>query len=668
MIDSTGLRRAARLLAALFVAVPLAAAAGEARAAGEAASDWATTEHSEVRLIAAQSAVSDGAAVQLGLEFRLQPGWKIYWRSPGDAGLPPDADWSGSGNLASAEIQWPAPSRFSALGFETWGYEAEVVLPVTATPAAAGETMALKAAVNYLTCKEICIPYFADLSLDLPAGPPQATRHAYAIEKSLAQVPVGPAVAGVSVESVDLVADGAAPYLAVAARTQYAGFIAPDVIVEGSRQYQFDRPEVTISDGGRAASFRLPVVTLEDDAAPLVGQPVTLTLLDNDLAVEVLRTVAAGVAPPLLTGELLTILGFALLGGLILNLMPCVLPVLSLKLLSFVGHAGGPAAPVRRGFLAAAAGILFSFAVLAGAVVAVKAAGMSVGWGWQFQQPAFLVFMILVLLLFSANLFGMFEIRMPAWVSGLATATAGAPGGQVADEDGDHGHESGLAGHFLTGALATLLATPCSAPFLGTAVGFALARGPVEIFAVFLVLGLGLAIPYLLVAAAPVLATRLPKPGRWMVALRRVLAVALLATAVWLGSVLATQVSGTTTAAATDDAWQPFDRGRIAELVASGATVLVDVTADWCLTCQVNKAAVLDQGAVRAALESGDVVAMRADWTKPSDEISRYLAAFGRYGIPFNAVYGPGAPAGIALPELLTSGAVLDAFAKAGNK
>jgi suppressor for copper-sensitivity B len=325
-----------------------------------------------------------------------------------------------------------------------------------------------------------------------------------------------------------------------------------------------------------------------------------------------------------------------------------------------------------------------------------------VGWGIQFQQPLFLLGMVALLTLFAANLWGLFEIPLPGALSNL----------------GGRGAGGSLAGSFLTGAFATLLATPCSAPFLGTAVGFALAGRATDTLAIFLSLGLGMALPYLAVAAWPRVATRLPRPGAWMVVLRRVMGLALAGTALWLLTVLAAQrgletaalvggamvlvvgllavarvIAGTGKAVAgivalmvigsgvlvaqpdaaisgkatTEAHWRPWSTEETAKLVAEGKTVLVDVTADWCVTCLVNKAAVLDRGAVAELLGGGDVVALRADWTRPDPAIAAYLASFGRYGIPFNAVYGPKAPQGIALPELLTEGAVLNAVAAAGD-
>jgi suppressor for copper-sensitivity B len=312
---------------------------------------------------------------------------------------------------------------------------------------------------------------------------------------------------------------------------------------------------------------------------------------------------------------------------------------------------------------------------------------------------------MLLLTLFAANLWGWFEIPVPAVVGRLAGI----------------GSHTTLLGQFGIGVFATLLATPCSAPFVGTAVAFALAHGPREIFAIFLALGLGFAAPYLLVAALPAIAQLLPRPGRWMTVLRRILGLLLAGTAVWLLTILAgtlgaaavwvvvglllaitvalwavhrlpvalrpaspiavialalaafvipTQIATSRPAPAANDPagfWKPFDEAAIARLVVQGKTVFVDVTADWCVTCIVNKRLVVDSTAVNAKLAGPEVVAMQADWTQPNDGIARFLAANNRYGIPFNAVYGPGAPDGIVLPELLSERAVLDALAKAAG-
>jgi suppressor for copper-sensitivity B len=673
--------------------------AWSAEALARAASPWARTDQTAVRLVSATQGVGAAETLMLGLHFQLQPGWKIYWRSPGDAGFPPHPVWTGSENLGRAVLSWPAPERFSILGFETRGYKEEVVIPITVTPAQPGQPVKLRALVDYLTCDDICIPYKATLALDLPAGEAGPSAYFQLINRFAVTVPGKDGSHGVKITSASVAGAGKTTVLRVAAST-LTRFQDPDVFVEGAPTLGFAKPKMRLGDGGRTAILEIPVAGAKGPGGGLEGKPLTLTLVDGTRSGERALTVtwAAGQA----AGEtsLAWFLVLALLGGLILNLMPCVLPVLSIKLLHVVGHGGADPREVRVGFVATAAGILFSFLVLAGALIALKAAGGTVGWGIQFQHPWFLISMIVVVTLFASNLWGFFEVRLPQRAGNL---------GNLSDRVG------GLGGHFLTGAFATILATPCSAPFLGTAVSFALARGPAEILAVFAVLGIGLSLPYLLVAAVPTLATRLPRPGRWMVVLRRVLGFALAGTALWLLSVLSVQLGwggaglvgllmavmvgllfkGSRLLAGAGarvgvlavlavlallvplgigdvgkpdkiggGLWKPFDEAAIPGHIAQGHTVFVDVTADWCITCQVNKAIVIGDEAVRARLDGEGVFAMQADWTRPDPDIAGYLAKHGRYGIPFNAVFGPGAPEGIMLPELLTPRAVLDALSR----
>ena len=691
-----------------LVIVLLAAGAGPATAR-EGASAWASNDHAAVRLVSAAGGLGAEGAVRLGLEFRLRPGWKIYWRSPGDAGIPPRVDWRGSDNLAAAEMRWPLPERYTIFGLTTLVYGDTVILPIEARAADRGRALALRAAVSYLVCEKICVPYDAALRLDLPPGAGTATAHAERIAAFAERVPRriegDLAEAPMAVVGATLVRGREGLALEVLARARDR-FEAPDVLVEGPAGLRFGRPEVELAADRRSALFRLPATVAGQDGIPPRNPGLTVTLADHGAAVEQTVTAETRAAGGAAAG-LLTILGIALLGGFILNFMPCVLPVLSLKIVSAVGQGASEARTVRRGFLATSAGILCSFLVLAGLALALKGAGAAVGWGIQFQEPAFLAAMTVVVVLFAANLFGFFAIPMPGFVGTLAAG------------DGTRG--GGLAGAFATGAFATLLATPCSAPFLGTAIGFALSRGAWEIVAVFTALGLGLALPYLLVAAFPALALRLPRPGPWMRWLRVVLGLALLGTAAWLVSVLwavaGAGAAGTVavalgtvfavlagrrrlpvraraaagiavallaaaavaagpllaregggrerSAAAERIPWRPFDKVALLNLVAEGRAVFVDVTADWCITCQANKALVIDRGEVARRLASGAVVPMRADWTRPDPAISAYLRSFGRFGIPFNAVYGPAAPQGIALSELLTEGEVLAAFAAA---
>jgi suppressor for copper-sensitivity B len=704
------------LIGGLMIGAMLAAAPEVAETPGTAASPWIKTEQTQVRLVSAVDATGSGENIRLGLQFKLKKGWKIYWRKPGDAGFPPNLNWKGSENLAGTEFGWPAPTRFEVLGFQTMGYKKEVVFPITARVQEPGDPLKLRAVLNYLTCDDICIPYTASLALDIGDGDGNASPHFQLIDKYANLVPGNGAKHGLRIETIEMAGPARAVeedirkgFVRVVATSQVP-FKKPDIFIEGPELAFFSAPDVTLSDGGKKATLRIPV-TLEEDTE-ILKTNIRLTLTDGNRSAEATLGVTEGAAsgPPsgrTLPLSLPLILALAVVGGLILNLMPCVLPVISLKILSFAAHGGAKKSVIRKSFMASSLGILFSFMVIAGGLAGLKAAGSAVGWGIQFQHPWFIVGLTVIVSLFAYNLWGLFELRLPSFVGDLAGG-----GGKPADQHS-------FAGNFGTGAFATVLATPCSAPFLGTAVGFALAGRTIDIFLIFLALGLGMALPFLLIAAAPGLAAMMPKPGNWMNRMKQVLGGLLALTALWLLSVLAVQIGltaavivgalmvaigfllvgqhrsqafwrraasaglvvvilgafaapyqyapvvGFETAAKSKSHWQAFDPEAIPRLVAEGKTVFVDVTAEWCITCQVNKAAVLNRGEVFQLLSGGQVIAMQGDWTRPDPKITTYLKSFGRFGIPFNAIYGPGKVDGLTLPELLTSGLVMDGLAKA---
>lgn len=443
-----------------------------------------------------------------------------------------------------------------------------------------------------------------------------------------------------------------------------------------------------------AAEAQAPAGEEPAAAAPVAPEvsPVAASTTDPPSAAP--ATAAAEDAPA--SRGLFFMLGLAVLGGLILNAMPCVLPILSLKVFGLVHSAGHGHAGVASGALATAAGILVSFLALAGAAIGAAAAGAAVGWGVQFQQPAFVTFLAVVVVLFCLNLWGLFEIPLPPALARL----------------GGSGAREGVAGHFASGLFATLMATPCSAPFLGTAIGFALAQKAPVILAIFTAVGFGMALPYLLLAVFPGFARILPRPGAWMDTVKGVMGFLLAGAAVWLFYVLAGQVSparlaiiklsvlglaffvwlwrrgasgpgvrralgavtlaaavlpvvlavpsGSAQVAATASGasgghvdWQPFDRGKAEELAGSGRLVFIDVTADWCFTCKVNERLVLDTPETAAVFAEHDVIPMKADWTNRNDEIGAFLAEYGRYGIPFYLLYRPGAKPHV-FAELIT--------------
>jgi suppressor for copper-sensitivity B len=457
----------------------------------------------------------------------------------------------------------------------------------------------------------------------------------------------------------------------------------------------------------------------DSQCLPPVTTGATVTLTVGPGGTPIASDLFMGTAAPSAPSEdvpgrgLAVMLLLALVGGLILNAMPCVLPVLSLKVFGLMRSAGHGRSEVVRGALATAAGILASFLALAVAAIGAKAAGAAVGWGIQFQRPGFVAFLAVVVVLFCLNLWGLFEIPLPQRLARL----------------GGSGPREGLAGHFASGLFATLMATPCSAPFLGTAVGFALGQEAPSILAIFAAVGLGMALPYLLLAAAPGAARLLPRPGAWMDTLRGIMGFLLAAAAVWLFYVLSSQISlerlaavqlgllsmalflwlrhrqmlsgsprtggrwlaeaGMITAvaltvgiAAVSPAvgsnalaaeaapglieWQPWDRTRAESLASEGQLVFVDVTADWCFTCKVNERLVLETPEIAGAFAEHGVVPMKADWTNRNDEIGKFLAEHGRYGIPFYLLYRPGQEPRV-FSELLTKEGLQEAVRVAAS-
>ncbi|MEY8116698.1 protein-disulfide reductase DsbD family protein [Falsihalocynthiibacter sp. BN13B15] len=645
------------------------------------------------KLRSAQDGIASGAhTFSAGLHLELEDGWKTYWRSPGEVGLPPEVDWSASENIASVDFQYPAPTRFRAFGIENFGYAHEVLFPLQVTLENPGEAAVLRGNFSLLVCAEVCIPDAFALELPIGQGEGIDTISAGYIAEAMALVPSEP--------SENLIARShmSDQILTLEIRDEVP-FQAPDIFPEFGMGSAFGAPDIRLSENGKTLWAEIPILALDDEV-----DVQALTVVDGERAFTFDALLGEEIpAPPYeISGKgsqtsRIWVYFLALLGGLILNVMPCVLPVLSIKFASALKVRDQSLARVRRGFLASSFGVLTFMWALAAVLLLMRGMGQTVGWGLQFQSPIFLVTMLAVLTVFAANMLGLFEISLPqSWMTRMNATGTGS--GYIAD--------------FSTGALAAVLATPCSAPFLGTAVAFALAGSTLDVLGIFTALGIGLSAPYLLVALRPSLIRALPKPGRWMITVKFVLGLLLVATALWLASVLAT-VSGvksaglvllllvglvlvltfgqrvkapvsiaiflaalgvplalsapeqTTYASSSQIEWQKFDRGEIPRLVASGKTVFVDATADWCLTCKANKKLVLTQGKVAEVLQQENVVPMIADWTRQDEDIARFLRSNGRFGVPFNIVYGPAAPDGIALPELLTSDIVLDAFKQA---
>jgi suppressor for copper-sensitivity B len=648
----------------------------------------------KIQLIGTKSD-NNSADYQLGLNLELFNKWHTYWRHPGDGGLPPGFDFTGSTNIKSSTVIYPGPERFLQVfeGYdpiETFGYGHHILFPIMIEAEDPSKPVHVKLSVNLGICDEICVFHGPKFDLNIPASVDvkSQTQIAEFLNKSTNTLVPN----GLSVISTEI-SDKTLTVVAISSKTPFSN---PDVFVEAGDDFRFPKADVKLSDGGKTATFAIKYGELSE-GKDLAQTTPTFTLVSNGASTEHKGFVTGIKKNETNTLEIshsvLFYILYAIIGGLILNIMPCVLPVLSLKVLGIMSHGGESNRNVRSSFVMTILGILASFLVLALIVIVLKQAGAAVGWGFHFQQPAFLIFLIIILNMFASNQWDIFEIQLPSWL-----------GGKINDGLDKTKNHSAM-GNFATGAFATLMATPCSAPFLGSAVSFALSESNTTIAIIFFSMGVGLALPYILFALAPSLVTKMPKPGAWMLKVKHAMGGILLITSAYFLWVLSNQlgltsaliVAGLSVSSiillvfykrtsgftlrqlmlciaigvpltfylpikmmemdhATDveqSLWVPFNEAAIARHVADGKVVFIDITADWCLTCKANKWRVLSDMQVMRTLEGAGVVAMQGDMSSPSPTIAAYLKANGRYGIPFNIVYGPSAAKGIPLSELL---------------
>lgn len=646
------------------------------------------------QLLSTANGVNGATVLSMGLKITLADDWKTYWSSPGLAGAPPSIDWQGSDNLASVVWLWPVPQRMMVYDVETYGYKHEVVYPLQVMVVDPSKALSLKAKTTMLVCREVCIRVQVNLALNLPATAINVDKISSGqLQIYAAKVPVDISATSASLQQLGW--DSASSQLVI----EVTGLTTPvlDGFVEGVDFTLFSRPQISQQDG---------VTRLIMRAEDMAGTP---ALLDPEQVLKVTLTYGESgisftdtITPTVIAQSLpswIYILLLAVAGGFILNLMPCVLPVLAIKLLGVVESVSESRAQRRINFLLSAAGIFVAFWLLALLFIALKYFGIGFGWGVQFQSATFLLVMIPVLVLFSLNLLDKFDVQLPPSLMDKLAASN--------------------KGHFYQGIFAVLLATPCSAPFLGTAIAFALAGSSWQIMVIFSGLALGLSLPYLLIAIWPDSVKIMPKPGMWMVRFRQFLAALLCATFVWLIWLLQAHLSMTLwvifsviicaimillivkpgpkslittlaiylllantiiwspesatllqrgdTQSGSAIQWQAFEPDKIAGYVAEGKTVFIDITADWCITCVVNERAVLQRRNIIKYLNADNVVAMKGDWTKADAQIETYLKRYGRYAIPFNQVFGPALPQGKLLPELLTQDAVTLGLTQVGQ-
>jgi suppressor for copper-sensitivity B len=708
------------------------------------ASGWKANSEARTRLLTPFGLEEDGRTIWIGLEIDLEPGWHSYWKNPGDAGLPPafpeiDADY-----ISNLEVHYPPPKFYPfGRGLDANGYANGVIYPIELTltdKALNSEKIPLNLGLFYLVCKDLCIPHdetFAgELSLNRQGSENSSAPYADKMRKALALLPKSPAEVPEAELRESLSKDGEDYILTIAFRSPISAEKFPSIFFHQTPTLKLGTPEFKVSKDQRDVIITVVTTPVQTKVSGETLDTVTIGYLltnvptqDGVISIEKvaglkvgaeLATVAGSVnssgsaSSPSESGiSLWKMLFFAFLGGLILNIMPCVLPVLSIKLMSILSHSGDTRSVITRGMLLSSGGIVTSFLLLASAALIAKSAGASIGWGVQFQEPAFVAFLALVVFLFGLNLWGVFEVTLPSSVSTGAV-------------------KASQRGHFTQGMLATLLATPCSAPFLGSAVGFAFASPAPIVFSIFFALGLGMSAPYLTLAAFPKAVRFLPKPGAWMEKAKGFFGFLLMATVIWLMFVLSGQIdtislalvwiglllvaliiwgkqalapyasfftsaaglatvalvvgasaltiqwavdgrsNGRAKAISTSQAgiqWRAFSERAIQQSLDEGKVVFVDVTADWCWTCKLNEKLFLETDEVVSLLNENNIVALQADWTNRSKEIGDFLARYGRSGIPFYIVYYGGNPNNfITLPVTITKGTLTEALNSAVEK
>jgi DsbC/DsbD-like thiol-disulfide interchange protein/cytochrome c biogenesis protein CcdA len=617
------------------------------------------TPNAEVSLVAQTTTVEPGKSAWIGLRIQHQPHWHTYWRNPGESGMPTSLEWKNPAGVSVGEIAWPTPKRIPTGGLINFGFEDDLLLPMQVQiPAAQNGPILLKARANWLICKEVCIPEEGEVSLSLNvapgAGAPSAhtalfTKAFSAQPQVLGELPLKSAAAQRSAKEIVLALDN----LPIGAAKSAFFYPYVEGIVNPSA------PQVAYVAAGRVA-LQMPLaanaVATKDIEGVLSVDGKSFSLKANVLetASAIIPAGLSKISAPALPAETMTggdltlwaAFALAFVGGMILNLMPCVFPVLSIKILGFAQLAGNNKSVMRAHGIAYSLGVIATFLALAGALLAVRAAGSNVGWGFQLQHPVVIGVLALVFLLIGLNLLGVFEVRF-------------------APQVGEGTHKNANVQAFLSGVLAVVAASPCTAPFMGAALGFALTQSAATSLAIFAALGIGMALPYALLAWFPGWLKKLPRPGNWMNTLKKWLSLPMFATVAWLGWVLWLQLapsSDVPAAQVASEKWLPWNESAIETSVAQGKPVFVDFTAAWCVSCQANKRLVLNTESVGKAFATKNVTLMRADWTKQDPKITDALKALGRSGVPVYVLHRPG-KSPLVLPEVLTAGIVNEALA-----
>ena len=653
-------------------------------------SDWAISEKSKVRLISPMTASNNNNQLILALEYELEEEWKTYWKSPGGGGFPQKIIWNNSSNVKDIKILWPEPIEFEILGLKSIGYKDKVIFPLIVDIEDNQKQTNLNLNINYLVCRDICIPGNADIFLDLPSGDGEYTDYFFEIEKVLSTT---------LNNNIDFTPISNFSFKAI----ENNNSVIFDI--EISTTSFFDDPKIFIH-----TPFGLPVVEpinnysldfqkLKTSFNFRLDQfnekkfPIEIFFYDNNHSFKVEKNVEIeNVDKNIFTNNsLLYLLLISLLGGFILNLMPCVFPVLSLKLLSVINTEDKK---IKSSFFITVLGIITSFLILGSFFAILKQINISISWGMQFQEPYFLMFILTIISMFFLNTLGLFQINLPSFLSSSKILNSG---------------NNFYTKNFFNGFFATLLATPCSAPYLGTAVTAAFTQSTTYLFLIFFFMGIGMSLPYLIIAFFPGLISFLPRSGKWMIYFKYFLSILLFITIVWLLSILNNYFNYFFIVTFTvllilisailkfriyqtpliisliiiffltpylnsfqkineenykSNNWLDFNSKSIPEIIANNEIIFLDITADWCITCKFNKINVLNSKTVSDFFDSQEVTLIKADWTQPNEKINKFLKKYNKFGIPFNAFYSSKFPEGIVMNEILTEKQIFETYNK----
>lgn len=690
-----------------------------------------STENAEVELISENQSIQPGETFWIGVRMDLRDGWYVYYRNPGDSGMPLMTEWMHKKDFQIGEIQWPYPLWIEVgASLASYGYYGDVLFMMEATAPSAlepGTKYILKAEADYLICEKICIPEYVDieLTLDVTDGDVEYNEEwlpyfAETRSKLPVELDYWEADAWVSDDGNEIFLELSTDAFSLPDYSEIIYFANKEGETENAEKPQFIQDGQTITITIQKSGYKSDDVSRVwglvynadgwDDSGEIKAITVDLNLTDESIAS------IDNINDPftVFSSRFLIILGFAFVGGLILNLMPCVFPILSIKVMNFMQMSGHDSGEVRKHGFVFGAGVILSFIVLAGLLLLLRAGGQELGWGFQLQTPAFIAFMTFLMFGLGLSLMGVFEI-----------------GGSLINVAGKAGTADGLRGSFFSGILATVLATPCTAPFMGTALGVAITLPASTALIIFTPLGIGMATPYVLLSSFPALMKYLPKPGSWMETFKQAMAFPLFATAIWLIWVFGQQagVDGLTrllvgllflslgiwiihrwnryqistsarvisrsiatilivggflfsasSKAETFDGindnsyvdnygieWEVFSIALVEEYADEGKNVYIDYTADWCITCHANRRLVFSSERVKERFEELDFIMVKADWTNRNPEITRALASHGRNGVPLNVIYSKNLDEPLILPSVLTPGIVLDALEKVSN-